>query len=402
MDLRETQSERLLRLEIAEWLAENVTRFLKIPATTTWGSLTDRFGLRREWQRRLHEARFVAVDWPVEYGGRGLTLNHKLLVHEELTSIEAPLIANWVGVELVGPTVLKWGTPEQKERFLSPILSGDEIWCQAFTEETAGSDLLAVTTQALKKDSSFCLNGRKKWVSWAQFADFALVLARTGPGEVRQRSLTCFVVPTTADGVVIRPIAMSDGDSEENEVLFSDVVIPESNVIGQINEGWRVIRTNLELSRGIGNISRVSALHTTFQQTLRLLEGQKHSHVRQTVDFAHRTDLAEVYAKLLALKYLGYRVLDQVAGDKKDAPSLAPVHKLAWSQLSQIVASLAFDAGGVHSLFEKVDEYAPGTASTWKEFLRSKANTIEGGTTEIQKNSIARELLSSRGYYSRR
>ncbi|MTD56056.1 acyl-CoA dehydrogenase family protein [Amycolatopsis pithecellobii] len=382
MDFRETDEETRFRLELRKWLASVPHR--RQGSADDSDTVAMRFTAGRRWHSALAEGGWLGLDWPTEYGGRGLDGAYQIILNEELDAIDAPQLATWVGVELVAPTLLRWGSPAQRERHLPPILAGTEVWCQGFSEPDAGSDLAAVQTTATRTETGFVLTGHKQWTSWAQFAQYALVLARTGEESARHRALTCFIVPLSAPGVRVTPIPMLYGDAEECDVHLDSVHVPADAVVGEVDQGWQVVMTSLSLARGAATLARIRTLGSLYRHfaTETLAARTAHDVLPQP--------LALTGARLEALRFLAYRKIGEMVEDGEPGP-IASTEKLLWARFSTQLAELALDSAGLLG----VTEAGPWGGSTgWRRHLyRSFANEIEGGTNEIQRTIIARHVL---------
>lgn len=392
MDLRESPAEAQLRASARSWLAGNLPAGWREGLAREPADMRERFAFRHAWHQELFRAGWMGLHWPVRYGGRGLSLREQVILNEELARVEAPPIANWVGVELVGPTLMRWGSEAQRSEHLPRILDGSHVWCQAFSEPEAGSDLAVVATTARRDGEAYVIRGCKRWTSWAAFADFTLLLARTGAVEERHRGLSTFIVPMSAAGLTVRPLRMAYGSAEENELLLEDVVVPVSSMVGRPGEGWSVLLHSLGLSRGLTTLTRVVALQGLFVKLIRLAHRRPRHGPPAIDDPTVRRRLGELYARIQALRFLAYRGLDEAAEASSPGP-MGSVEKLAWSGLTQDLSELALQIQGPGARLPQ--DLGDGTwPGQWQyELLRAKASAIEGGTTEIQRNTIARRLL---------
>ena len=244
MDLNLTPGEQRFRDEFRAWLAENV------PAEWAGGAAgseerAEYIKYLRDWQRKLYDGGWAGISWPKEFSGRGASLMEQAIFQEELARADAPQLVGTIGLSLVGPTIIALGTDEQKTRHLPKILSGEEIWCQGFSEPNAGSDLAALGTKAARDGDDFVVNGQKIWTSFAQMADWCLLLVRTDSEAPKHKGLTCLLADMHAGGVTVRPLRQMSGDSGFNEVFFSNVRVPASQVLGEVNEGWTTAITAL-------------------------------------------------------------------------------------------------------------------------------------------------------------
>src|SRR5215468_3051023 len=273
MDLNLTREEVAFRDEFRSWLASNVpndwSRWREKP-------LEESFSYLRAWQRRLHEGGWAAVSWPKEYGGRGATLMQQAIFWEEMARVEAPPMANALGLGLIGPTIIAYGTDAQKKRLIPKILSAEEIWCQGFSEPNAGSDLAALQTEARLDGDSYIVNGQKVWTSYGWVSDWCELVVRTDASVAKHKGLTVLLVDMKSAGIEVRPLRQMTGESEFNEIFFRDVHVPVENVLGQVNDGWNVAVSTLMHERGAfgarltplfkRNIDRLIELSRTLQR----------------------------------------------------------------------------------------------------------------------------------------
>jgi alkylation response protein AidB-like acyl-CoA dehydrogenase len=373
MDLTFSDGELAFRDELRAWFAAND------PGMEPTGDEDAHFHWRRAFQRRLADDGWVAVHWPVEYGGRGATLTESAIFFEELGRAGAPLPANVLGLLLAGPTIMAWGTPEQKERHLAPILTAEEIWCQGFSEPDAGSDLAAVKTRAVRDGSDWVVTGQKVWTSAAQYSKWCMLVARTDPDAAKHKGLTYFLMDMEQDAVQVRPLRQITGESEFNELFIDGARIPESQVLGGAGNGWKVALTTLMNERaGLAFFLQVrmrgllDALFTEAAATGRL----------QDPVVADR--LGELYLKAEVLRLTAYRGLTTIEKYGQPGPE-GSLTKWMWSQTNQQLTQFAADLLG---------PAAVEAGQKWSyELLRARGNSIEGGTTEVLKNIVAERVL---------
>ncbi|MFF9018704.1 acyl-CoA dehydrogenase family protein [Streptomyces eurythermus] len=389
MNVTETPDQTRFRHELRTWLDEHVRPQWREPGFEEQASVALRFAVRRKWHRTLATGGWIGVEWPVEYGGRGLTPVHGLILSEELARARALPIADWVGVELVAPTLLRCGSHEQRNRYLPGIKDGSQVWCQGFSEPAAGSDLAAVTTVATRTADGYRISGHKRWTSWAQFADFALVLARTGDPAERHRTLSCFIVPLGSPGVTIEPIPMLYGDAEECDLHLDDVEVPADALVGEENKGWRTVMTSLTLARGSATLIRIAALKRTFDGLTRDVFAPGVPAAGLPDDSVLRS-FTLLHARLEALGHLARRKMGEMEDDGLPG-QIASTEKLLWARLSSDIARFGMETQDLDGI---VEPDPTGVSTGWRrEMYRAMANEIEGGTNAIQRTTIARHVL---------
>ena len=374
MDLTFSAEEIAFRDELRAWLAANVP---SDPPTAGGG---EHFAWRRDWQRRLFDARWAAPHWPEEHGGRGATLTESAIYFEELGRVRAPLPANVLGLLLGGPTLMAWGTEEQKGRYLAPILSAEEIWCQGFSEPDAGSDLAALKTRAVRDGAEWVLTGQKVWTSGAQHAKWCMLVARSEPGlPKKHHGLTYFLMDMDQPGVQVRPLRQITGESEFNELFIDGARVPDANVIGGAGNGWKVALTTLMHERaGLG-----FALQVRLRQLLDDVFAEAEAR-GLLEDPLHADALAELHLRTETIRLLAWKGLSAVERYGQPGPEGSLV-KWLWSDTNQKVTQLAVDLLGPDALVAD---------SRWSyELLRARGNSIEGGTTEVLKNIVAERVL---------
>ena len=372
MDLTFTESQLAFRDDLHTWLEAN-------PPGDSPADEDSAYTWRRDWQRRLHEGGWAGVHWPTEYGGRGASLTETAIFFEELGKARAPLPANVLGLLLAGPTIMSWGTDEQKERYLAPILSADEIWCQGFSEPDAGSDLASLKTRAVKDNGSWVVTGQKVWTSGAQYSKWCMLVASTDNEAAKHKGLTYFLLDMEQDAVQVRPLRQITGDPEFNELFIEEARIPDENVLGGVGNGWKVALTTLMNERaGLGFF-----LQVRLRQLLDDLFDA--AAAAGKLGDAHVADaLADLYVRTEVLRLTAYRGLSAIEQFGQPGPEGSLV-KWLWSETNQMLTQMAPALVGPEAL----------TAGTpWSyELLRARGNTIEGGTTEILRNIVAERVL---------
>jgi alkylation response protein AidB-like acyl-CoA dehydrogenase len=377
VDLTFNERERAFREELRGWLAANPPE----PAPREGGEEAH-FAWRKEWQRRLYDAGWAAPSWPAEYGGRSATLTESAIYFEEIGRARVPMAANVLGLLLGGPTLMVWGTPEQKERHLAPILSAEEIWCQGFSEPDAGSDLASLKTRAVRDPAhpgEWVVSGQKVWTSAAQFSKWCMLVARTDTDAPKHKGLTYFLMDMQQQAVQVRPLRQITGEAEFNELFIEEARIPEENVVGGVGNGWKVALTTLMNERaGLG-----FALQIRLRQLLDDLLAQAAE--RGLLEDALYADaLAELHVRCESLRLLAWKGLTDVERYGQPGPEGSLV-KWLWSDTNQRLTQLAADIVGPQAL-------TAGTSWSY-ELLRARGNTIEGGTTEVLKNIVAERVL---------
>jgi alkylation response protein AidB-like acyl-CoA dehydrogenase len=379
VDLTFSERERAFREELRAWLAENP------PAPEpSKGGEDAHYAWRRDWQRKLYDAGWAAPAWPVEYGGRGASLTESAIYFEELGRARVPLPANVLGLLLGGPTLMVWGSERQKERYLAPILSAEEIWCQGFSEPDAGSDLASLKTRAIKDGGEWVVSGQKVWTSGAQYSKWCMLVARTDGEVPKHKGLTYFLMDVEQDAVQVRPLRQITGEAEFNELFIEQARIPEENVVGGVGNGWKVALTTLMNERaGLGFALQVR-LRQLLDDTIVLARERG---LLQNALYADT--LAELHVRCESIRLLAWKGLTDIERYGQPGPEGSLV-KWLWSDTNQRLTELAAEIVGPEAL-------VAGTSSngtSWSyELLRARGNTIEGGTTEVLKNIVAERVL---------
>jgi alkylation response protein AidB-like acyl-CoA dehydrogenase len=376
------------RAEVRGWLADNlVGEFAKLKGLGGPGRENEAFEERRAWNQHLAAAGLTCLGWPTEHGGRGLTVAHRVAFYEEYALAGAPAKVNHFGEELLGPTLIAFGTPEQQKRFLPSILDVTELWCQGYSEPGAGSDLANVSTTAVLDGDEWVINGQKIWTSLAQWAQWCFVVARTEKGSKRHAGLSYLLVPLDQPGVDIRPINQLTGDSEFNEVFFDDARADAGMVVGEPGDGWRIAMGTLTFERGVSTLGQQIVYSRELSGIAELAE--KNGAADNPLI---RERLARAWAGLRAMRSYALATMD-VEGDGravgKDAVGKDNVSKLLWANWHRDLGELAMDVMGKAGL-----ELKDGGFDEWQRlFLFSRADTIYGGSNEVQRNIIAERVL---------
>jgi alkylation response protein AidB-like acyl-CoA dehydrogenase len=335
------------------------------------------FEARLAWQRVLDDGGWAAPGWPMEHGGRALGAADRVQCDAELARADAPMVAGVLGINNVGPTIVGWGTEEQKA-LLPRILSGEDVWCQGFSEPDAGSDLAALKTRAEQLDGEFVVNGQKVWTSNGMQATHCMLLARTDPAAGKHGGISVLLVPMDLPGIERRPLRQITGESEFAEVFFTDVRVPASALLGPLHDGWRVTMTTLGYERA-GVISMAAGLEREVLRTVGNLRGR-------ALDPAVRSALVDRYLDARIVGLLGQRALAQLRAGEQPGPAQSVI-KYAWSRASQRLGETVLDAEGAYGLL------GGRTGDAGHDFLRSRASTIAAGTTEVMRNILAERVL---------
>jgi len=374
VDLTFSERETAFREKLRGWLAEN--RPAEEPSE---GGEDAHYAWRRDWQRRLYDAGWAAPAWPAEYGGRGASLTESAIYFEELGRARVPLPANVLGLLLGGPTLMVWGTDRQKERYLAPILSAEEIWCQGFSEPDAGSDLASLKTRAVKDGEDWVVTGQKVWTSAAQYSKWCMLVARTDGDVPKHKGLTYFLMDMEQDAVQVRPLRQITGEAEFNELFIEQARIPAENVVGGEGNGWKVALTTLMNERaGLGFALQVR-LRQLLDDTIAV------ARERGLLENALYADaLAELHIRCESIRLLAWKGLTDIERYGQPGPEGSLV-KWLWSDTNQRLTQLAAEIVGPAAL-------TAGTSWSY-ELLRARGNTIEGGTTEVLKNIVAERVL---------
>jgi alkylation response protein AidB-like acyl-CoA dehydrogenase len=389
MDLNLTPEETKFRDELRTWLEANVPK--------DWGEwrekpLEESFPYLRAWQRKLYEGGWAAVSWPKEYGGRGATLMEQSLFWEEMARVEAPPMANSLGLGLIGPTIIAYGTDEQKKRFIPKILSAEEIWCQGFSEPNAGSDLAALQTEARLDGDHYVVNGQKVWTSYGWIGNWCELVVRTDSSVPKHKGLSVVLIDMKSPGVEVRPLKQMTGESEFNEIFFRDVRVPVANLLGKVNDGWNVAVSTLMYERG----SYGARLHLIFKRAItRLIElshkFQKDGHPAAQ-DPITRQKLAQCYAEIEIMRWNQLRAFSRVTATGVPGPE-GSIQKIFWSELNQRLQQIAQEIFGAYGQLLAGDKDAVDNGIWSYGYLRTRGNTIEAGTSEVQRNIIGHFVL---------
>ncbi|HET6153579.1 MAG TPA: acyl-CoA dehydrogenase family protein [Marmoricola sp.] len=381
MDLTDSSEDKAFRAEVRTWLEDNlVGDFAALKGLGGSGKDLEAHDERLEWDRHLAAHGWTCIGWPVEHGGRGLSLSQQVIFHEEYARSNAPARVNHFGEELLGPTLIHFGTEEQKARFLPPIRAVEELWCQGYSEPGAGSDLANVATKARLDAGEWVIDGQKVWTSLAQFADWIFVIARTEPGSQRHKGLSFLLVPIDQDGVEIRGIEQLTGGAEFNEVFFTGARTAADLIVGEPGAGWGVAMGLLGFERGVSTLGQQVGFKRELNALLDLARANG-----SYEDPVVRDRLAKAVVELEVIGLNALRTLSE-----EQAPQQASVAKLLWATWHRTLGELAMLVRGTDALTAG----AGYDLDEWQRlFLFTRADTIYGGSDEVQRNILAERVL---------
>jgi alkylation response protein AidB-like acyl-CoA dehydrogenase len=385
VDLTLSPSEEAFRDELRGWLEENH------PGEPPEDE-HEAFEFSRRWQRKLHEGGWAGVSWPKEYGGRGATLIEQAIFYTEMVRANAPRTANIIGLAMGGPVVITHGTEDQKQRYLEPLLSAEEIWCQGFSEPEAGSDLASLKTRGVKRNGEWVVTGQKVWTTLAHVAKWCMLVARTDPDAPKHQGLTYFLMDMEQDGVEVKPLRQITGEAEFNEIFMEEARIPEENVVGGVGNGWAVAITTLMNERAGLAFAAQAALEVHMRRAIELAGSMSRNGSTLIDDPVFRDRLAQLYIESEIFRLTNYRGLTKImkAGVPGPEGSLGKWH---WAEINQGLMELAMEIEGPYSQLMPGSGYEIAGGEWQYQYLRTRANSIEGGTTEILKNIVAERVL---------
>lgn len=402
MDLVYDADAEAFRDEIRGWLEHNLPQ--------GWGDADfemapdDRKTFNEGWPKTLFEGGWICATWPKEYGGKGLTTMQGVVLSEEFARVKAPLRADFFGDTLVGPTLLQWGTEEQKKEFLPRILNGTMRWCQGFSEPNSGSDLASLKTAAILDGDEWIINGQKVWTTGGHHADYCFLLTRTDPEAPKHKGISYLLVPMRQPGVEVRGITQPDGTAEFCEVFFTDARCSKDNVVGGVNNGWKVANSTLAFERGMSATTGYRRFEDEYKLMIETATEQgllNDPHVRQR--------LAKYYSKIQILRFNGLRSLSATLTGTKDlgVAALGATNKMFWTEMHKEAMELALDLQGASSMLITAgpqggswpgalrDKRRPGypVSPMMSSFFFSRSETIWGGTSQIQRNIVGERVL---------
>jgi len=389
MDFNYSPEHEAYRIEVRAWLEANQPPPLtddergRVNEDLLWER-------NKRWHQKLYAGGWMGMSWPREYGGRGATFIEQLIFQQELARLNLPIGINILGIIMNGPALMQWGTEEQKQRYLQPILKADEIWCEGMSEPGAGSDLAAIQTRAELQGDSFIVNGQKVWTTVAQRADFCQLFVRTDPAAPKHKGMSALIVDMRSPGVTVKPLRQITGDAEFNEIFFEDVRVPKENLLGPLNAGWQVLVATLMHER-VGISDTVAATDVILTQLIEVAKSIPMGEGSAAQDDEIRQQLAQFAIEATAKKYNGLRSLTKrLKGLQPGAES--SIGKLVSTDLSQRMTRFASRLLGQYVVLERQSLFAP--EGDWiRRTLWSEALTIAGGTSVVQKNMIGERIL---------
>jgi alkylation response protein AidB-like acyl-CoA dehydrogenase len=385
MDFRFTPEEEAFREEVRDFIEK------ECPADLRGGgvNLFQQAGNLFAWRAKLAQKKWVAPAWPKEYGGAGMSIMEQFIYNLETARMRAPapIFIGGLGVAVIGPTIIHYGSEEQKQEFIPRVLSGEHMWCQGFSEPGSGSDLASLQTRAVRDGDDYVINGQKIWTTVAHISHYMLLLARTDPDAPKHKGLSYFIVPMKSPGVTVRPLFNMADTHEFNEVFFEDVRIPAKNLVGEEHRGWYMAATTLDIERS--NIGSAVGQQQSVEDLIRFAaENRNNGVVRLNTNKSLRYELAERFIETEAALLLSYRVVTmQAKGLIPNYESSAV--KLFSQELNQRIANTGVRLLGPYGQLDRASKWAPLKGRLEYQYLRSVANTIEGGTSEIQRNIMA-------------
>jgi alkylation response protein AidB-like acyl-CoA dehydrogenase len=391
MDFRDTPEEAAFRSALRAWLAENLPQGWGRPGHVEPEG-DDRVTFVREWSRRLYDAGYVGLTWPKSHGGHEAPLALQAILLEEMGRAEAPEHIGVIGLGMAGPTIMAHGTDEQQDRFLRPILTGQEVWCQGFSEPNAGSDLAALGTRAEPDGDGWRVTGQKVWSSFAHIADWCILVARTASTGRKHEGLTYFLMDMHAPGVEVRPLRQLTGDAEFNEIFMDGVPIPANRVVGEVGQGWTVAITTLMNERANLGFALTARVDVAFRRLLALARSTPRDGGVAADDPLVRDRLAELWTDVQALRFTNYRAFSTFLRTGLPGPE-GSVAKLFWSETNQRLTKTALEIEGAFAMLGAGSDRAVEGGRWQYQQLRSRGNTIEAGTSEILRNIIAERVL---------
>ena len=390
MTIPASRDDASFRVEVRAWLEANLAQITgEFPAGTSIHDLE----LRRRWEDHLCRSGWGGLSWPVEHGGAGLSLARQAIFHEEHARCGAPLPLNAIAHGILGPTLMVHGTAAQKQRFLPKIRSNEEIWCQGYSEPSAGSDLAALKTRARRDGDRYRISGQKIWSSFAHVADWCFLLARTDPEAQKHRGISFILVDMKSPGITVRPIRQMTGETDFNEIFFDDVPVPIANRVGEEHQGWRIAMQAANFERGTYFLPRLVRMQAELSALMQVAAETRAGDRPAIDDPIIRDRLSQSFIDVHVLRLHAYRMLGRSLREEPPGPESSYI-KLVWSESHQRLLDLAMDILGPEAALGPQDPNAVRAGRSWqRDYLWSRAETILAGTSEIQRNVIAERVL---------
>jgi alkylation response protein AidB-like acyl-CoA dehydrogenase len=387
MDFDFTPEQEAFRKEVRAWLEANLPDDLRGRAFASSRADREEVARLRAWQKTMAEAGYVGMDWPREFGGRGASIVEMVILYQEMARAESPQLVNRGGVSMLGPTLMKHGTPAQQQRFLRKILTAEELWCQGFSEPNAGSDLANLQTRAVRDGEHFVVNGQKVWTSMGHVADWGFFLVRTDPNAAKHKGISFLLIDMTTPGITVRPLRQMTGEAEFNETFLDNVRVPVANLVGKANEGWGVAITTLAYERDLLTFIRHISLRNALHRLVKLVRERG-----RAADPIVRQRVAALWIGEQVLQLNAYRSLTRILRGGQPGPE-GSTSKLFWSQIDQELAQVATEVIGPASQISPGSPWAPDEGQ-WEFYaLLAQASGIRAGTTEILKNILGERVL---------
>jgi alkylation response protein AidB-like acyl-CoA dehydrogenase len=386
MDVRFDDATEAFRQEVRTWLEANV------PKEPRPSDSDGAFHYMRAWQKKMFDGGWVGIHWPKSYGGRGATLLEQAVFQQEFARVQAPPLANTLGLMIVGPTLMVHGTEEQKKRYIPRILSAEEIWCQGFSEPNSGSDLASLQTRAVEEGDDFIVNGQKIWTSMAHCADMCILLTRTDPQAPKHKGISFLLVDMHSPGITVKPLRQMPGGAEFNEVFFEHVRVPKKQLVGQLNDGWRIAMTTLTHERASASFGTQVQITRALDDIIHVANKVKRNGVSLSADPVIRQKLAQAFIRVDVMRLNNYRSITNQLRGQPPGPE-ASLDKLYWSETNKWMQEIGQEILGPLSQLDPTSSYYPTSVNLQFSFLWSRAETIYSGTSEIQKNIIGERVL---------
>jgi len=392
MDFNYSPEELEFRDNLRAWIADNLPK--------GWGETVfepededERAMFRLDWERKLFAGGWSGLEWPKEYGGRGATLVEQAIFSEEMARAKAPEGLNVIGRNLAGSTLLHFGTEAQKKRFLPKILSGDEVWCQGFSEPGSGSDLASVRCKAELDGDHFVVNGQKIWTSFAQYSQWCIALVRTDPNVPKHKGISFLLIDMSSPGITIRPLKQISGECEFNETFFDNVRVPVENLVGNVNEGWKIAMLTLAFERGPEDaLGRQIRFRQQIEKLIKLTAEIRRDGKALADDPLVRQKIGKSIVELEALRMTCLRAFSRYLKGAPRGPEASMI-KLLWSHIAQDMYDMSLEIFGPLGPLTAGDALSPADGVFQLSYLQSKAFTIYSGSSEIQRNIISERVL---------